>query len=383
MTFLEAPLTIFDSVKSLFSALSFLFTGWSFGCLKIPPYKITPQFMITYTRGCALLCLIIYIPIVTYSMQHNIQAQLTFATVILIWMFNIATIAFIDYKRNLWIFGHVGTLFLILIKLSISSFNVASECLKDELKLSFAFNSLMCELSLLLIYSPLPFALLEGLQQDLPQQRLLQQGNSNKCRKVGFTIWSLEISDTLSHIFVLITYCNHSDNTEWNIVAILYFIFWEINIFLWFIPSFITVKKRKLITTHIIISDVLTDIPMFFISLIRETYVGNIYIVIDMVVKALVFLRAIVWVPIQMWSEHDQGNHETAWKHHGYLYAKEDNDHEDNDENSCIQCMKGVVDKGMEFVDETCGMGLCAIITCIVIISIGWIINTVFFLDRM
>ena len=172
--------------------------------------------------------------------------------------------------------------------------------------------------------------------------------STNKCRKVGFTIWALEVSDTLSHIFVLITYCNHSDNKQWDSVAIAYYIFWEINLFLWFIPSFITVRFRLSIATHIMTTDVLTDIPMFLISLIGKTYVGNIYIVIDMVVKALVFLRAIVWVPIQMRGEHklhNQGDNELAWNHHNYFYIKDDSDNNDenNDEDDCMSYMNGYV----------------------------------------
>ena len=174
MAFLDVPWLIFKSVKALISAISFLFTGLSLGCLQIPPYKITPQFMITYTRGCALLCLIIYIPIVIYSMEHDIQSQSTFAIVIIIWMFNLATIAFIDYKMKLWIYGHIGTLFVLLIKISITSFHVATQCLEDRLKLSFAFNCLICELTLLLLYSPLPFALLGDKQRGLLQHRMSQ-----------------------------------------------------------------------------------------------------------------------------------------------------------------------------------------------------------------
>ena len=163
---------IFKSLISLVSCISFLFTGLSFG--GIPPYRVSQQFMITYARGCALSCLVIFIPFVVYSMQHNIDSQFIFSFVILVWMVNIATTACIDYKLKYWIFGHVVALFLILIKLSFTSFKVASECLDDGLKINtFHFNSLICELALLLIYSPLPFALLHDGRQSLIQSMFL------------------------------------------------------------------------------------------------------------------------------------------------------------------------------------------------------------------
>ena len=193
---------------------------------------------------------------------------------------------------------------------------------------------------------------------------------------MGFTIWSLEASDTISHVFVLITYCNRSENTNWDTIAILYFIFWEINIALWFIPSFITVQSRKWITAHIILSDISTDVPMFLLSLIYETYVGNIYIVIDMVVKAMVFLRAIVWVPIQMYGEHKDDSNETLWQHYGYLCSKED---DDNQENGCIQIVKN-----NEYQDSVCDsykVEICLVLMGCVFI-VGWIINTVFFWEE-
>jgi len=77
---------------------------------------------------------------------------------------------------------------------------------------------------------------------------------------------------------------------------------------MWVIPLTLVCsasKSNKLIPAiHCIVIDVITDIPMFLITMVKRTYVNNIYISFDVAIKFIVFVRSVIWIPCHL--RHDQ-----------------------------------------------------------------------------
>jgi len=46
--------------------------------------------------------------------------------------------------------------------------------------------------------------------------------------------------------------------------------------------------------------DAMTDIPFFLVSIVGKSYIGNLWITLDTVVKGVVFIRGLVWIPFQL-----------------------------------------------------------------------------------
>jgi hypothetical protein len=120
------------------------------------------------------------------------------------------------------------------------------------------------------------------------------------------TIWSYEYTDLLSHILVIITYINQSKISHWDSVINAYFAFYIINLFTWVIPLTIVCSvsfeeesswAKMAPAIHCIVVDIITDIPMFIITMAKRTYVNNIYICLDIAVKFIVFTRSVIWIP--------------------------------------------------------------------------------------
>jgi hypothetical protein len=61
-------------------------------------------------------------------------------------------------------------------------------------------------------------------------------------------------------------------------------------------------SMRMVPAIHCIIVDVFTDIPMFITTMINRTY-----ITFDIVIKFIVFIRSVIWVPYLL---HREGKHE-------------------------------------------------------------------------
>ncbi|CAF1553548.1 unnamed protein product, partial [Adineta ricciae] len=125
------------------------------------------------------------------------------------------------------------------------------------------------------------------------------------------TLWSYEYADLISHIVVIILYLKESHMVFWDNTIKAYFVFYIINLFIWVIPLMsvcLRSKEEKKImimipAIHCIIIDVITDIPMFLITMIKRTYVNNIYICFDIAVKFIVFARCVVWIPYHLYHD--------------------------------------------------------------------------------
>eukprot|EP01084_Bolivina_argentea_P022608 42019_1 len=140
-------------------------------------------------------------------------------------------------------------------------------------------------LLLLLIFSVVPFTMF----------------GSKQAKNVGLSIWSWEYCDCISHIIVCITYAYQI--TNWDSTLIAYFVFFNFNLFLWIIPSYFTVQSTAYSALHLLIIDIITDVPMLIITLTQQTYVNNTYITVDLVVKSIVLLRGLVYIPIRACSD--------------------------------------------------------------------------------
>ncbi|UJR19167.1 hypothetical protein I4U23_022297 [Adineta vaga] len=126
--------------------------------------------------------------------------------------------------------------------------------------------------------------------------------------KRHITLWSYEYADLISHIIGIVLYLKQSNISYWNITIKAYYAFYIINLFLWVIPLTLVCyrsKSNKLLPAiHCIIIDVITDIPMFLITIVKRTYVNNIYICFGIVIKFIVFVRSVIWIPCHLL--HDQ-----------------------------------------------------------------------------
>ena len=65
-------------------------------------------------------------------------------------------------------------------------------------------------------------------------------------------------------------------------------------------------KLKRYVVIHELVTDILTDIPFFVVSLVGQTYINNVWITLDMVLKGVVFVRAMIWIPSQIANNIDQ-----------------------------------------------------------------------------
>ena len=102
---------------------------------------------------------------------------------------------------------------------------------------------------------------------------------------------------------------DNDNDTEWKPILAAYYTFFVIDLFLWTLPLCIIMQiasdddDSTLMTAHIAITDVLTDIPMTITTLVGRTYIGNVYFLFDIIVKFVLFARAVVWLPIESFSD--------------------------------------------------------------------------------
>lgn len=57
---------------------------------------------------------------------------------------------------------------------------------------------------------------------------------------------------------------------------------------------------KKFVVAHELVMDAVTDIPFFLVSMVGGTYVGNVWITIDMVLKGIMLVRGAIWVPCNL-----------------------------------------------------------------------------------
>ena len=126
-------------------------------------------------------------------------------------------------------------------------------------------------------------------------------------------MWSFEFSDIVSHLLVCIVYASNVESNEYtdkifntnDTIIGVYFGLFLIDLLFNFIPLYVIVylepKSHKLcdkygispLGDHVFILDLITDVPMFFITFFAKTYQESGFIIFDLVWKAVLFVRAL------------------------------------------------------------------------------------------
>jgi len=123
----------------------------------------------------------------------------------------------------------------------------------------------------------------------------------------AFTAWGMEFADMVTQIVLLQWYSRaNPEATPWDLILKLYYAFFVIDLVVFvsgctFMLTLLPAEHiRRFVAMHIIVIDILTDLPFFCISLAGRTYVGNVFITIDMAFKMALFVRAVLWVPFRL-----------------------------------------------------------------------------------
>eukprot|EP01084_Bolivina_argentea_P192058 329773_1 len=319
------------------TAVAFFFTGITFGAFKIPEiikdWNKSEEFVKTYARGYGTLSTIYFFIAIFYSGFSGHYDIFVIVIGIFAILCSIGLLGFIENIQGhpgWWVvLLHVSSLPL-LIKLSHTTYFLTDAILKNNYPLPlyiFLCFSIIFELLLLMFWSLWYY--------------LIMKCDHKNDQTVPFTIWGIEYGDVVSHIIVLLTYANSisNDTSKWdNHILNTYFAFFIINLFLWAIPLVFIMciaagesykdnnEDKWRIMVHIIIVDVITDIPMIVIGMSGRTYIGNLYIMFDMIFKFLMFARSICWIPITISNDDFKVNPFNILEFDGnFRVVKEDN----------------------------------------------------------
>ncbi|CAF1216059.1 unnamed protein product [Adineta steineri] len=182
---------------------------------------------------------------------------------------------------------------LLIIKLSHTSYFMIDNTLQYKLsttkiKWNISLASIILEFFQLMAWTLIPFLWYPRSKRYL-------------------ALWALEYADLISHFIVMITYTNQLEQAKWDSTLKAYFAFYIINLIVWVFPLLIVCKiidgQGMIPPVHGMIVDIITDIPMFIITMAARAYVHNVYICIDIAVKFIVFIRGVIWVPVQVYHE--------------------------------------------------------------------------------
>ena len=120
------------------------------------------------------------------------------------------------------------------------------------------------------------------------------------------SLWATEFYDLVSHFIVCIAFAIvlNNDATN-NITSIwddkilkLYFILFLGQLFCWATPMYITLSNKKFYAIHIALIDFIFDTGNLYNSFSKRTYIGNPWITGDLILKIIILLRSVIWVPI-------------------------------------------------------------------------------------
>lgn len=298
-------LELLKGVALLATGVLFLLEGLSFGCIEVSGmvslYKHDrDEFLLGYSRGLATWSFTYFLVEILVGMINGYYDIFILICGVLGLGISVATIACISQKYETWMIPLGLTGIPLTAKVAHTGYFIIDTTLKEDSDAglyTFLVVSLAFECVLLLGWSLWPFLTVESDEQSIP-----------------LTAWGLEYADIVSHLMVCIFYANNIaplDHWHQSDIMQAYFAFWIINLFLWAIPLYPMLyltngndqKIRVFIAWHIVIVDLLTDLPMMIITLAGRTYVGNIYIACDIAVKIILFIRGLVWVPIVVFRE--------------------------------------------------------------------------------
>eukprot|EP01084_Bolivina_argentea_P082614 149568_1 len=276
-----------EFIKGLaFLVVSLLFLANGFTASGIPPLKniVTEDGLL---RGCCILSIVYFITFTIVGMIEDHHGVFLIIIFILFFVSTMVSCGFLaqdpkDYKPISWIGPAYISGLIICAKLLHTSYFLIDKVLINDFDLNdpetkFLFNSLISEIVIGLFYSLLPYVIYYNLDPE------------DEAHKKVFTIWAYEFCDVISHSVVCLSYSRDVD--EWNNILTAYYIIYVLNTVIFAIPMPLIPFVDGFAVGHMIFSDIVTDIPMLVVTIYSKSFVGNVYITVDIVVKVIVFAR--------------------------------------------------------------------------------------------
>jgi len=128
-----------------------------------------------------------------------------------------------------------------------------------------------------------------------------------------YNIWGIEAVDLVSQTVVIQTLCRQRPAEEWSAIVTAYFLIFAVNVVTLavgahciLLTQWKSTKLKRFVVAHEVVTDTLSDIPFFVVTLVGRTYIGNVWITLDMVLKGVVFVRGVIWIPSQIADDIDQ-----------------------------------------------------------------------------
>eukprot|EP01084_Bolivina_argentea_P029917 55507_1 len=319
---------ILDALKSLALSVNFLFSGLTFGVIPsvrdIENEKENLKFntiLANVSQSLYILYLVIILIIsmyYDYNSVYNIIFEFI-ALIISIWIIyllkrtkknqpmNINLTQPVEEEKRItgftYFLYYISTL-ILYVKTLVISYLLIKRVLNKEKSGIYNFEVVCLSLNFF-------FLLLFTLCLYLP---LIVVDEKKKEGKNILTVWSMEYADIIAHLAVCLTYSvslaaddNNASGPFFNGYLEAYFIIYCINVSLFTLPlPYITNYSSSYhpMIIHTMILDFATDLPFTIVTLAGKTYVGNLFITIDIVVNIITFIRGIIWIPIKF--KHEQ-----------------------------------------------------------------------------
>eukprot|EP01084_Bolivina_argentea_P107900 192869_1 len=293
---------VLENVSKLIEIMTFLVTGLSFGSIKIQGIlngefvQNRNQFVIRVIHGYVQLSFLYYCGQCFFAMYYGYYDIFEFivsivgvavCTVILV------SIQQFDHDRYLKLALSLLGCVLTIKMCHTVYFNtyITQQGIRDD-TYNYLMFCLIFEFILLSFCTLIPYIYIQ----------------ENEGHFHLFTVWGLEFVDLTTQIAVIQTYSRRHSHDETSIsndiiLTTYYALFTaDIIIFVLGIHIMFTASTflKKYMAAHIIIIDVLSDIPFFITSLLGRTYVGNAFIAFDMAFKMAVFVRGVIWAPCKI-----------------------------------------------------------------------------------
>ena len=111
-----------------------------------------------------------------------------------------------------------------------------------------------------------------------------------------FINFAFEWIDILSQIAVALIYSKKSDAANKHIITNVFWSFILIQLLFWTLPILLgSAQKMKKIAWHIVVLDIVTDIPLVITTLLTGAYKVQFWILIDLFIKVLLMARGVIW----------------------------------------------------------------------------------------
>eukprot|EP01083_Nonionella_stella_P100595 283902_1 len=222
---------------------------------------------------------------------------------------------FLHYMSTLILCGRISTTSFYLIE-NILNGSYSDEYVFQIVQLSFDVFFLL--FFILVLYLPL----------------IITDDKYKKEGKSVLTVWAMEFEDIVAHFIVCLIYSSSLSSTNADAYNYsyygtpsptsdfgqafeffrhgdeyigIYFVIYCINVTAFVLPLPWISNYQRLnyhpMIIHTMILDFITDLPFTAVSLIGATYVGHLFIAIDIAINIITFLRGILWVPVKFKAE--------------------------------------------------------------------------------